>query len=884
MPTLSSNIVKREVASPKDVERALARQAIHGGDLVTNLLELVPLNEDRLTRTIAESLELEAGPVGELPRTSEGLLRLVPSEVARRHGFFPLEANNGALVVAVSEQLGEEAASDLEFSLGMKLVQRASTLVRVKQAIARDYGVPLDRRSVRVLARLDGKPDPSPSDPPSPMLERREPTLPPEAADEQMPRRTGSKVDLRALAGASPRPSGQRRRIGPYTVAMAEHDLMQAGRRDEVVTTFFEFASQYFEYAALFVVHGDLAEGRDAHGSGAPRHKVQAVGVPLDLPSTLSTLITGREPFRLARLSPSGIDGAMVKDLERKPGPMVLLMPVRVRDRAVLVLYGDHGDQDLGLDAIGDVISFVPLVTAALERVILKRKGVAPPKSIPPRSINPPVPARHSVPPARMLNLGPMLETPEFEHSPAPRPVLAVGPEPRVRTPAPRSLAPPLGSEPPAAPERESVLPPEVEPPPPPPPADFDDEADASTVIAASTGMTPQWSSARTTMGLAPGLAASLTRSTSAATEELPSPRAFEAREHGTQPGVGEHSGALAVPEWAESPAPPAIHSDLEPSRDLDWGAPSEKPDAPAMPSAPTEAAESVRAESIDDIGTLLASLIAGDPRAADRLVEIGTSAVPALVGALPGPILSELKRGPGDGPPRASDCGPLLKVLARIGPSAASMVAVRASDADPVVRAWTTRLLGELPSVDSAEAVALRFLDRDIEVRRAALAAGRMLASKHPASESLSAALSDVLLDPAKTDEVRHMAIEAIADLRESRAVPGLVRTLENASSDIKRSAHWALVVLTRADFGDDVEAWGKWWAEHSEQHRIEWLIEALTHAEQEIRRAAGDELKSTTKEYFGYYDDLSPRERERAQGRYRDWWNSKGKSRFGA
>jgi hypothetical protein len=52
--------------------------------------------------------------------------------------------------------------------------------------------------------------------------------------------------------------------------------------------------------------------------------------------------------------------------------------------------------------------------------------------------------------------------------------------------------------------------------------------------------------------------------------------------------------------------------------------------------------------------------------------------------------------------------------------------------------------------------------------------------------------------------------------------------------------------------------------------------------HPEQEIRRAAGDELKSSTKEYFGYYDDLSPRERERAQGRYRDWWTSKGKLRF--
>jgi hypothetical protein len=337
----------------------------------------------------------------------------------------------------------------------------------------------------------------------------------------------------------------------------------------------------------------------------------------------------------------------------------------------------------------------------------------------------------------------------------------------------------------------------------------------------------------------------------------------FEANEHGTKPGVGSESGEPAPDSSQRRPLSLAPHADTEPATEL---AANDEEAPYAGPSA-TE---------------LLQSLVAGDPRAADRLVSLGLSGVPVLVGALPGPITSELRRGPGDGPPRASDCGPLRKVLARIGPKAASMVAVRASDTDPAIRAWATRLLGEMPSADSAEAVALRFLDQDIEVRRAALAAGRMLHGHPTASESLSNSLSDVLADPAKTDEVRHMAIEAIADLREARAIPGLIRALESGSNEIRRSAHWALVVLTRQDFKDDPAFWEAWWIENSARHRIEWLIDALMHAEQEIRRAAGDELKSSTKEYFGYYDDLSPRERERAQGRYRDWWNSKGKLRF--
>ena len=79
-------------------------------------------------------------------------------------------------------------------------------------------------------------------------------------------------------------------------------------------------------------------------------------------------------------------------------------------------------------------------------------------------------------------------------------------------------------------------------------------------------------------------------------------------------------------------------------------------------------------------------------------------------------------------------------------------------------------------------------------------------------------------------------------------------------------------------------VGAWSRWWGESSSHHRIEWLIDALLHEVPSIRRAAGDELKQLTREYFGYYDDLPKRERERAQAEYRAWWEREGRVRFKA
>ena len=60
--SLSSLIVQREVATMRQVEEALARQVIYGGDFVTNLLEVARLDESLLTRLLAESMRLPAAP------------------------------------------------------------------------------------------------------------------------------------------------------------------------------------------------------------------------------------------------------------------------------------------------------------------------------------------------------------------------------------------------------------------------------------------------------------------------------------------------------------------------------------------------------------------------------------------------------------------------------------------------------------------------------------------------------------------------------------------------------------------------------------------------------------------------------------------------------
>ena len=916
MPLLSSSIVNHQLASMEQVEEALARQSAYGGDLLTNLLELQSLSEERVSAALAESFGIDPAPVGELPRAPEHVRRLVPPDVALRFACYPLEEHAGILVLAVSEPLPPEVESDLGFGLGVSIVQRVAPLVRVRQAVSRDYGHPLDERVGRALARLEGRAEPSPSWRPA-MEERAErpDTVaplpgPPPRPEPEAPAPLRSAAEVQALVHAV-RPEGPRaRRLGPYTAAMAERDLLASSSRDEVLESFFDFVQQYFEYAALFALHADLAEGRDAHGPGAARAKVQSIGVSLDLPSVLATA-RDASGHVLTRLSGGGLDAALAKDLERRPGPQVLLLPISVRGRAILVLYGDHGDADVDLTTIGDVISFVPLVASTLERLIVQKKRghVA---GAPLGSLAPKLPKRANMP-------GPEARAQALASTFAPRRSAA------PTEPAPRSEQVPaaaLRSNPPAAEAAASKPPPAAISAAPPshgrarplapmlgtpattssnPPRSIA-EALARPVIAVGRGSDRPTDPAGATPNAVRRSASIPPHAVDAGWEELSgSSSPFTHTEHGTRPGVG----SVPAPRIPRAEDSPDVSIAAEPADDLSALAAAGSwtdTDSPGVPlaSISRSAAHSARplplprsgsseqelpsviVDVAADCRAMLEQLLRGDISAGDRLVAAGAPGVAVLVGAFPGPIEAPSSRRANSGMARASDCGPVLRTLARIGEKAVPFLVVRTNDADAEVRGYATRLLGEIPSPDSAHAIARRFFDGDVEVRRAALTAARLLSLSPDAAETLVAELGETAEDRMRPTAARLTAIETLAELRQPQGVPYLTLALEDNPVDIVQSARRALVVLARQDFGTEPSGWNAWWRSAMNRHRIEWLIDALTNDSTEIRRAAGEELKALTREYFGYYDDLPPAERSAAQRQYRQWWETRGKARF--
>ncbi len=936
--SLSSLLVQHEAATMRQVEEALARQVIYGGDLVTNLLEVAPIDEGLLTAILGESMRLAPAPAGALP-VAEDVRTLVARDVASQRAIVPLEVRDGILVIAVAEPMSHDFAEQLSLGIGLPIEQRAASAVRIRHAISRLYNLPLDRRTDRLVERLatrkpaagapslgaapgaQGATTPAFGTPVIPLVQRR---AGPPASARHVTTSAGFPAPeagppSSSPYGGPPAPSPARslsysppvapalapapgllqrevpnhraanRRRGPLTADAARQEAEKATDRDALLDLFFDFSRQFFDYAALFLIHGDIAEGREAFGSGAPRDKVLGMGIPLDLPSVVATAREEKVPL-IAKVGGEGLEGVLLADLGRPRFIEVAFIPLVVRTRAVAVLIGDCGASGIDRGSVTQVSDLAGEIGKAFERIIVRRKldgfvaggpsgGVKQAGKVDIAAValkRPVKPSASSAPPgAPARTQTAKMESAPPLPSPSPgrvsfRPGHSTVPPPQANIAAMRKISgPPIPREEPATPAQGM---PAAAPSPPAPEVVMLGEVTSPEIMARNT-RPPE------------AMEADFSASDDAG------PQIEAAREELAGDSPDEDHRLLYELSWDRKsdprlpPLPPSPSQPILGEPDIPEPPPSSSMAvAPHLPphAHPTDIPlPPVVVDLDEDIARLLDRVIEGDPEdeAEGELLRQGDKAMAVVMARFPGPVTMDRQRiATMARPPRASDCGPVLRLVARERKVALPFVLARLNDPSAEARGWATHLLCELAYLDAVPPLLLRLRDVDASTRMSAALALAVIGRTYPA-EVRDAVLSLAHAIDAKD---RTAAMHAMAELRLPALVPDLVRALADGDDAVVSAAHAALVQVTRQDFGTDARPWLKWWETHGAKHRVEWLIDALTHDVAEIRRWAGEELRTVTKEYFGYASDLPPRDRERARQRYRDWWLTEGKARF--
>ncbi len=907
--SLSSLLVQREIASIREVEEALARQVLYGGDLITNLLELTHLEEAGVTAILAESFGRDAAPVGELPAPSKEAKALMTAELCVQHAVVPLSLGDGTLVVATAEPLATDVVHDLGFTLSVTLAQRIAPHVRVQEAIAREYGVALERRIDRLLVRLRGgetgssagsspKEPPVVAPPPRPLSEL--PRIMSRSRDdegdsEDRPRppaphgavvsarvvyapeiRGGLKDVLAELKRPEPGPPATvvegrpqrrstppereppktrvkkpRRRRGPMVTETANAEMESAEDRDTILEILFEYSRQFFDYTALFIVHGEIAEGWDAFGDGASRERVLEIGVPLDMPSLLAT---ARANGRVIHAMPTlqGLDGVWLKDLGLRGETALVIAPVIVGRRPVAMLIGDGGAAGVDPETVDQAAWISGLAGAAFERIIVRRKVAGYQKPDRPAA---PAGAAPVPPPPRV----PSLDVPPPAPMP-PEPEPAMDPVP----PTARSGPPPKGPEDaPAAPPPE---PPQAETTPAStllgerPPLSLAAEIIAAPIIEIAKGVSEE----------PPPVSVEVPLDDAPPSEpEEPQPVSIDV----PVPSVEPPPPMPSAPASVRSKAPPSVPPDSEQRAVPLHAPPSKQAVGVKLPSI-------IVADTFGDFKPMVDRFLdAGDEKTRAELLRAGQDAMPAIMSRFPGPLkvdLSRLDETPG---PRASECGPLLALVAGQRKVALPFVVEVTGDSRVDFRVWATLLLAELSYLEAAGTIALRLFDEDRRVRRVAHVAARALAESHPAA--MHDRVSKIALDATEPAERRALALEALGELQHASVVPSLVTALSDPNADLAAAAHAALVVTTRHDLGADPRKWLMFWQATGHKHRVEWLIDALTLENAALVAPAAAELVLLTRDAFGYTPDAPRKDRERAQSRFRAWWATEGRGR---
>lgn len=226
--------------------------------------------------------------------------------------------------------------------------------------------------------------------------------------------------------------------------------------------------------------------------------------------------------------------------------------------------------------------------------------------------------------------------------------------------------------------------------------------------------------------------------------------------------------------------------------------------------------------------------------------------------------------------PARASQHGPLLALLTRLGPRGAPILNEHMSSADREIRYYATLACVEVRSPLLVPGLVARLFDADYGVRAASLDA----LQHYPFGEidaSLDVVRRALHADVAKARAAAH----ALGTLRDVRAIPDLIDATDRDHTTAEE-ARRALVELTKQDFGTKAKKWRAWWEKNQGRPRVEWMLDGLAHSQDDVRLSASEELKRLTGEYFGYHYDLPKREREEARQRWLKWWDDVGRRRF--
>jgi hypothetical protein len=395
---LGDLLVEQGRITPLELQEALRAQRIFGGSLGTHLLQLGFVSESELGAALEVVHGVPAVGRAALLTAPPGVFALLPADYTRRHRALPFRVEGDELHLALQNPADTLALHEAAFLTGFRVVPHIAPEAVIKDALAAHLRLDADAAPggppVRDVttgpmhaagpSRPDRAPDP-PGRPPAAAVDtnpvvvsRARPPAPPPGAlsppaappepldDEESP--TAALRHPAAAHGAIAGPAGP----GPGDpLAEVGRRLAAASSRDEVLAVALEEMAAHFPRVCAFAVRG-----REAvlwRSAGLPRTPSRPIAIPLDESSVLAFPDEG-PAVRYGPVAATAANQDLYILLGGRIPRVALVVPVQVKKRTVVVLYGDDPE---GTSRPPDFVRarrLAALTAWALEAVILRGK------------------------------------------------------------------------------------------------------------------------------------------------------------------------------------------------------------------------------------------------------------------------------------------------------------------------------------------------------------------------------------------------------------------------------------------------------------------------------------------------------------------------------
>ncbi len=146
-------LVEMKACTPQELDAALKSQAIFGGRIGSNLLELGIIDETQLAAALTKAYGIPclAGDI----QPEQDAVASVPANLVERLGFVPLNVDDRHLTVVMADPKNLAKIDDLTFATGKSVVALLAPEKRVWALMHRFYGIEKNLRGLDVADDLE---------------------------------------------------------------------------------------------------------------------------------------------------------------------------------------------------------------------------------------------------------------------------------------------------------------------------------------------------------------------------------------------------------------------------------------------------------------------------------------------------------------------------------------------------------------------------------------------------------------------------------------------------------------------------------------------------------------------------------------------------------